>query len=446
MIDVLQYDEFEKRRRAFLDRLSDNSVAIVRSSDSHERTFGTTYRYRQRSNFYYLTGFEEKNAIALFIKAQGKQEYIIFSRPLNPGMELLQGNYLGQEKAIFELGADRAYEIDKFDVILFELLKGKSVVYYQISVDEVIGKAIRNVISQLLDLVRRGVAAPTVLKSLDVELQELRHIKSAQEIELIKHCCEITQKAHLSALRSLKTSQDKPEYIIEEKIVSEYIKHGAVQAYSPVVSCGTPDCVMHHRDVNKNRLESGELVLIDSGAEFGYYSTDLARTYPLSGKFTKEQKQIYNLVLKGQLEMLALIKPGIGFDVLLNKLEGVFTEGLIELGILKGDYEDLISRKAYKHYFPHNIGHWVGMDIHDEVTYCLPSGEWRPFAIGTVLTVEPGLYFREGDCSIDCKWWNIGVHIEDMVLVTEEGHEILSSKLPKNVSDIEEIMNKEVEG
>lgn len=437
VMNMINRGEFLTRRNSLLAKMPICSLAIVYSSSRIERTFGTYYRFRPRSDFYYLTGFEEPEACAVFISDGMNGQYILFSRPSNDGEELLEGRYLGQERAFDEHQVDQAYPIDQLDNMLPNLLVGIKRVYCQIVADDRMGEIARSV-RHLLGKVRSGVTFPSEICSLDDLLQEMRFCKSDSELSILKKTVDITVRGHLRAISSARPGMF--EYELEAELNYEYIKSGAQPAYSSVVCAGVKGCVMHHREINNKQIKSGDLVMIDSGAEFNFYSADLARTFPIDGKFSREQKAIYEIVLKAQISMIALIRPGVNFAELEETAAKILTRGLLDLEIINGSYEEKLHEKAYKAFFPHNVGHWIGMDIHDEITYRLPNGNWRPFKPGAVLTVEPGLYIvsQEG---VDSRWWNIGVHIEDMILVTSNGHEVLSSALPKSVDEIEAIIH-----
>ncbi|UTY57063.1 aminopeptidase P N-terminal domain-containing protein [Massilia sp. erpn] len=433
---MIKTSEFAARRRRLMEAMPEHSVAIIRTSTPAERTFGTYYAFRPRSSFYYLTGFAERDAYAVFIPGRAQGEFLLFCRPENAGRELLQGCFSGQRAAQSVFGADAAFDVAQFETLLPQLLEGKTKVLYQIGIDDaVVGGAVTRTISALQDKVRAGVVAPITLHSLDHLLQDLRYRKSPAELALIRKAVAISVAGHLRAMAAVRP--DLQEYELEAEVLHEFVRNGAQAAYPVVICASTAACVMHHREDNRHRMADGDLLIVDAGAEYAYYAADITCTYPVNGVFSTEQRAVYELVLEIQRSMIALIRPGIGFDVLLDCMETLLTRGLLTLGLLHGDLDTLRRDKAYKVFFPHNIGHWVGMDVHDEISYCCTDGSWRHFEPGTVLTVEPALYIRPGLEQVHPRWWNIGVHIEDVVLVTETGHEVLSAALPRSVEGIE---------
>ncbi|KTD76539.1 Xaa-Pro aminopeptidase [Legionella waltersii] len=433
---MISQAEYQARRNQLASQLPPDSVAIIPAAHELLRNGDAHYRFRQDSDFYYLTGYNEPDAL-LIIAAGKDNESILFNRSRNPAEEQWTGKRLGQEGAVHELGMSRAFPITELSEELPNLLCGKTSIYYNLGHNPAIEKRILNCIASIKSMVRKGTKSPESFCDLEPILSEMRLIKSDSEIALMRKAASISVSAHKKAM-SVCREMDY-EYQLEAELLYEFSRHGCRSvAYDPIVGSGASTCVLHYTDNNKP-LRKGDLVLIDAGGEYANYAADITRTFPVNGEFSSEQKSIYQLVLKAQKEGIAAIKPGLPWNHVQQIMLRILTSGLCELGILKGDVDSLIQSEAYKPYYMHNSGHWLGLDVHDAGRYKIDN-DWRPLEAGMVLTVEPGLYLSEHIEGLDKRWWNIGVRIEDDVLVTKTGHEVLTKELPVEVDEIEALM------
>lgn len=433
---MISQEEYQARRKKLAQQLPEDGVAIIPAAHELLRNGDTHYRFRQDSDFYYLTGFNEPDAL-LVITGGKDSKSILFNRPRNPAEEQWTGKRLGQDGAESRLGMHAAFPVNSIKEKLPELLAGSSAVYYALgrnpSLEKLITRALKTVKSQ----VRRGVKAPESLCDLEPVLSEMRLFKSEAELDLMRRAASISVDAHKRAMQACKSLEH--EYQLEAELIHEFSRHGCRSvAYDPIVGGGENACILHYTD-NDQPLRSGDLVLIDAGGEYGNYAADITRTFPVNGKFSPEQKSIYELVLKSQKAGIAAIKPGLPWNGVQQIIVRILTEGLCELGLLRGSVDELVANEAYKPFYMHNSGHWLGLDVHDSGRY-KRNNEWRPLEAGMVLTVEPGLYISAGTEGVDKRWWNIGVRIEDDVLVTKTGHEVLTAALPVDVDEIEALM------
>lgn len=436
---MISQEEYESRRKILVQKLPKGSIAIIPAAHEILRNGDAHYRFRQDSNFYYLTGFNEPNAL-LVLSAEPEEQSILFNRPRNSTEEQWTGKRLGQEGAISELGMHEAFSIDLIDEELPKLLKDKTAVYYALGRNEAIEKTIMHALIMLKSQVRRGVKVPEQLCDLEPILGEMRLFKSNAELDLMRQAASISIKAHKQAMRRCKHLHY--EYQLEAELIYEFSRHGCRSvAYDPIVGSGENACILHYT-ANNCPLKQGDLILIDAGGEYENYAADITRTFPINGTFSPEQKSIYELVLKAQKAGIAAVKPGTFWNEIQRIMVRILTEGLGALGILQGDVEELIAQEAYKSLYMHNSGHWLGLDVHDCGVYKI-NGEWRPLEPGMVLTVEPGLYISANIPGVDPRWWGIGVRIEDDVVVTKTGYEILTAALPVEISEIEALMRDE---
>lgn len=433
---MITQKEFQARRQKLAEQLPANSVALIPAGHELLRNGDAHYRFRQDSNFYYLTGFSEPDAL-LVVTNEKEVRSILFNRPRNLAEEQWTGRRLGQEGAITELHVDLAFPLSAINEELPKLLAGKSTIYYAFGRHKELEQQIVECLNVLKAQVRRGVKAPESLSDLEPILGEMRLFKSEAEIDLLRQAARISVDAHKRAMKQCQNMEH--EYQLEAELTYEFSRQGCRSvAYDPIVGSGENACILHYTE-NNQPLRRGDLVLIDAGGEYGNYAADITRTFPVNGQFSAEQRAIYELVLKAQKAGIATIKPGVAWNRVQQIMVRILTEGLCELGILKGAVDDLITKEAYKPFYMHNSGHWLGLDVHDAGSYRV-NGEWRPLLPGMVLTVEPGLYISSGMDGVDKRWWGIGVRIEDDVLVTETANEVLTSALPVHVDDIEALM------
>ncbi len=434
---LLPKEEYGKRRERLLKQLPKNSIAILPAAKVKNRNNDADFPYRQDSDFYYLTGFTEESAVLVLIPGRKEGETVLFCRPRNREEEVWDGYRAGPEGAISEFGMEQAFSIQELDEQMLKLLDGRDAVYYSLGVHGEFDQRLIGWMGKLKRLVRRGVKVPDEMQNLDALVHEMRLIKSEAEIEHMFAAAEISAQAHVRAMKAVKPGMY--EYQLEAELLHHFMHSGSrAPAYTSIVGAGANACILHYIE-NNSQIQDGDLILIDAGCELDHYASDITRTFPANGRFSTEQKAIYELVLNAQLAAIEIIKPGLPYDKLQETAARVITEGLVELGLLKGNVETLIKDNAYKRFYMHGVGHWIGMDVHDVGRYKL-EGEWRPLKEGMVITVEPGIYIAPDDASVDEKWRGIGVRIEDDVVITKEGHRILSKSVPKSVSEIEALV------
>jgi Xaa-Pro aminopeptidase len=429
--------EFVSRRKKLMSLMGNNAIAIIASAPEQTRSNDTEYPYRQDSDFYYLTGFSEPEAIAVLIPGRAEGEYVLFNRTRDPAKEIWYGRRAGQEGAVARYGVNEAYPIDEFPAKLAELLLDREKICYAIGHDFELDKQITTTINTLRSGVRRGVVAPYEFVNLDQWLHEMRLLKSPAEIELLRKAGAISAQAHIRLMQICKPGMY--EYELEAELLHEFFRNGSrAQAYNSIIGGGENACILHYVE-NDAQLKDGDVVLVDAGCEYQYYASDITRSFPVNGKFTAEQKAIYEIVLAAQQAALDHARPGNTLDGINTIVARVLTEGLVDVGILKGDVSSLVEQKAYFPFYMHRAGHWMGLDVHDMGNYRL-NGEWRKLQPGMVHTVEPGIYISATIPNVDKKWHNIGIRIEDDVLITENGHENLTIAAPKKIADIEALM------
>jgi len=432
--------EFPRRQKKLMDMMGEQSIAIIPTAPARLRNRDVEYPYRPDSDFYYLTGFPEPEAVAVLIPDRDHGEYILFCREKDPAMETWSGRRAGLEGAIAIYGADDAFPITDLDEIVPGLLEDRERIFYNMGCDTAFDQRVLGWVNQVRKRVRTGINAPDEFISLDHFLHEMRLYKSRHEIAAMRRAAGISAAAHRRAMQICRPGL--MEYQIEAEIRYTFMQHGARHpAYPPIVGSGENSCILHYTE-NSRKLVDGDILLIDAGSEYDCYASDISRTFPVNGRFTKTQRAVYDIVLKAQLAAIRKVRPGNHWNEPHEAAIREITKGLIDLGILKGRVRDRIKDKSYAKYYMHRTGHWLGMDVHDVGDYKV-EGEWRTFAPGMVLTVEPGLYLAAGTRGLAKKWWNIGVRIEDDVLVTETGHEVLTRDAPKRTDEIEALVGRD---
>ncbi|MGH8671744.1 MAG: aminopeptidase P N-terminal domain-containing protein [Burkholderiales bacterium] len=423
-----------RRRRVELAKRMRRGVAIVSTAAQAVRNGDSHYPFRFDSYFYYLTGFAEPGAV-LAVLAEGAQS-ILFCRPKDPQREIWDGFRYGPESAREILGFDRAYGIDKLDAMAPELLADQPVVHYAVGADKQWDERVLSWLNAVRERVRSGVGAPNEVRDLRVLLDEMRLKKGAHEINTMRRAASITAGAHRRAMQ--KTRPGVTEYQIEAELIHEFRRHGAqAPAYTPIVAGGVNSCVLHYV-ANNSPLRAGDLLLIDAGCELDGYASDVTRTFPVNGRFSAAQRDVYQMVLEAQRAAITRVKPGNHWEQPHQAALKVLVRGMIDLGLCKGSVDAVLESGDYRRFYMHRTGHWLGMDVHDVGAY-KQNGKWRKLEPGMTLTVEPGCYIRPGK-GVPRRLWNIGVRIEDDVLVTRDGHEILSAAAPKTVDEIETCM------
>lgn len=434
----MEQQQYAARRQALLRQLEDNSIVIIHSAKEILRNGDSGYPFRQDSDFYYLTGFDEPESCLFLIKQGAESQYILFNRENNYQEELWEGLRAGQPGACQQYGADISYPIAELEQKLPELLANKEHIYYRIGQDSQLDSVLPNYLAQLQKQVRKGVVAPQHLHDIRELLAEMRLIKSPEEVAILRSICQISAEAHCKTMQAAKGLAY--EYQLQAILQSHLMMNGAKHmAYPPIVASGANACILHYTE-NNQALAEDDLILIDAGGELNNYAADITRTFPKSGKFSNEQRAIYELVLKSQKAAIEIIKPGLAWHKVQEVIIQVIAEGLIALDILQGSVEQVIEQKAYQDFYMHNSGHWLGLDVHDSGAY-KEHGQWRPLKAGMVLTVEPGIYIAAHHQSVDKRWHNIGVRIEDDILVTDNGYENLTQLVPREINEIEALMN-----
>jgi len=429
--------EYVRRRKALMAEMEPNSIAILPAAPMYIRNRDVEHIYRQDSDFQYLSGFPEPEAVIALIPGREHGEYVLFCRERDPARELWDGLRAGQDGAISEYGADDAFPIGDIDDILPGLIEGRSRVYYAIGSNQEFDHRLMEWINTIRSKARQGAQPPNEFVALDHLLHDLRLYKSANEVKVMKQAAEISARAHIRAMQASRAGLY--EYHLEAELDYEFRKGGAkMPAYGSIIAAGKNACILHYRE-NDAVLKDGDLVLIDAGCEIDCYASDITRTFPVSGRFSTEQKAIYELVLAANEEAFKHIAPGKHWNEAHEATVRVITAGLVELGLLNGDVDELIAAEAYKPFYMHRAGHWLGMDVHDVGDYKV-GGEWRVLEPGMAMTVEPGIYIAADNQDVAKKWRGIGVRIEDDVVVTRHGCEILTNGVPKSVAEIEALM------
>lgn len=429
--------EFARRRKELMAMMEPNSIAIVAGASEKLRSRDTDYPFRQDSDLFYLSGFPEPQTVLVLIPGRPHGEYVLFVRERDREREIWDGYRAGPEGACAEYEADDAFPIDDIDDILPGLIEGRERVYYALGKDSEFDKQVMDWVNTIRAKVRSGATPPGEFLDLSHFLHDMRLFKSAAELRVMREAGEISARAHVRAMKLCKPGM--MEYQLEAEIQHEFGMSGArAVAYNSIVGGGKNGCILHYVE-NSAVLKSGDLVLIDAGCELENYAADITRTFPVNGKFSPEQKAIYDIVLKAQEAAIATVKPGNHWNDPHNATVQVITEGLVALGLLEGEVAELIEREAYKEFYMHRAGHWLGMDVHDVGDYKV-GGEWRVLEPGMVLTVEPGIYIAPDNERVAKKWRGIGIRIEDDVAVTKEGNEVFTKGVPKTVADIEALM------
>lgn len=431
-----ELDEYAARRARLMQALGPDGIAIIPAAREVIRARDTHYRFRQDSDFRYLTGFPEPDAIAVLAPGRPEGEYLLFVRPRDPAREIWDGYRAGPEGAKEQYRADQAFEVSRFGEMLFRLLSGRERVYYTLGEHPHLDPQITACVREIREVSRRGAAAPAEFVALETTLHEQRLVKTAAELKTVQHACAVSARAHVRAMKYARPG--RYEYQLAAEIHHEFELEGMEPGYGTIVGSGANACILHYVE-NTAQLKDGDLVLIDAGGEYRGYTADITRCFPASGRFSGPQKEIYEVVLAAQKAALAELKPGNSSARPHEVATRVLTEGMVSLGLLQGDPAALIKEDKQKRFFMHGTGHWLGMDVHDVGRYKL-GGEPRPFAPGMIMTVEPGLYVSPGTEGVDARFWGIGVRIEDDVLVTEQGPQVLTGAVPKECGEIEALM------
>lgn len=428
------------RRRALMNLMGDKAVAIIPTSQQLHRNADSEFRFRPDSDFYYLTGFSEPDAILVLCPHHAEHKVVMFVRPRDPVKETWSGRRAGVEGAVSTYGVDAAFSLDELETHLPGYLEGATDLYYRPGIVPDMDRKVFSLFQMLRGAKRRLTPSPSRIIDLSVPLHELRLKKGPEELALMRFSADIAAEAHRTAMAH--TCPGRFEYELEALIEYVFRARGAVgPSYTTIVGGGDNATILHYVE-NNARLKDGELVLIDAGAEFQYYGSDITRTFPVSGRFSPLQRDLYTLVLDAQKAAIAQVRPGVPFSSFHDAAVRVLTEGLVFLKLLTGSVDDLIASEAYKPFYMHRTGHYLGLDVHDAGDYVL-GGASRPLEPGMVVTVEPGLYFGRNLLDIPDEFKGIGIRIEDDLLVTLDGHEILTSAAPKEIDALEALVGSE---
>ena len=433
---AIQPEEYRQRRERLMAKLPSHAALLVPGASLVTRSHDSEYPFRQQSDFYYLTGLQEPEALLLLLPGRAEGQSVVFCQDRDPTLEAWTGRRLGAQGVVSQHGLDQAFENAERDALLPTLLDGRELLYVPLDNPDALSIA-EDALAYAQAGMRRG--KPALKGWLDSRplIHEMRLIKSPAEIALLRHAAAISAQAHVRAMRTCQAGLS--EYQLQAELEHTFVWHGASgPAYSTIVGGGANACVLHYIE-NSDVLEEDTLVLIDAGAEFDIYAGDITRTFPVSGRFNDAQRALYQVVLDAQVRAVNAIAPGATLAEIHQGVVADLTAGLIELGLLSGDVQARIDDESYRRFYLHSTSHWLGLDVHDVGTYRLDEATPRPLEPGMVLTVEPGLYIPS-DNDIPEAYRGIGIRIEDNVVVTDQGHDILTADVPKQVADIEQLM------
>jgi Xaa-Pro aminopeptidase len=426
-----------ERLNEFMQQMAPNSVAIIPGAREVRRNGDTDYEFRQDSDFFFLTGIDEPDCVAVLAPSHPQHRYILFVRPRKQEEEIWTGIRIGVEGAVRDHGADAAYAIGSLGEVLPNYLAEAETLYYRFGLHEAFDQRLIAMLRSIREMVRSGVTGPTAILDPSVQLHETRLRKNSAEIALLRQAAAISAAGHVAAMEQCRPGMY--EFQLEAIVEGTFRERGASgTAYPSIVGAGFNSTILHY-NTNRQQIHDGDLVLIDAGAEYHGFCGDITRTFPANGRFTRPQQAIYEAVLHANEEVIRLVRPGVSWTALHERAVEVLTDSLLSLGLLAGDRREAIEKGTYRRFFMHRTGHWLGMDVHDVGAY-RTRDSWRILEPGMVFTVEPGLYFSPGTEGLLPEFANIGVRIEDDVVVTETGCEVLTSGVPKQVAEIEQIM------
>ena len=429
--------EFARRRKTLMQMVGDGGIAILPSAPIRTRSRDVEYRYRQDSDFYYLTGFAEPDAVAVIVPGRDSGEYLLFCRERDAEKERWDGQRMGTDGVLEHCHADDAFPIDDIDDILPGIMESCERVFYTMGLYKDFDARMADWVNSLRSGGSQGLHTPQEFVALDHILHDMRLYKSRSEISALRKSARVAVAAHKRAMRV--TRPGLYEYEVEAEFIHEFRRNDARNSYSPIVAAGANACTLHYVD-NSAELEDGQLLLIDAGCELDYYASDITRTFPVNGRFTAEQRAVYEIVLEAQLAAIDNVRKGNHWNDPHDAAVRVITKGLKKIGLLDGSLPKLIRDGAYREFYMHRTGHWIGMDVHDVGDYKV-GDEWRILESGMVMTVEPGVYISGGR-KVPKKWRNIGIRIEDDVAVTTNGPDVLTKGLVKDPDGIEALMQQ----
>jgi Xaa-Pro aminopeptidase len=432
--------EYAKRRRALMRMTGKGSIAILPAAAVRIRNRDVEYSFRQDSDFHYLSGFAEPEAVIVLVPGRAEGEFLLFCRDRDPERAIWDGARAGQEGAINDHAADQAFSINEIDEILPNIIEQCERVYYTMGAHPDFDSKLFGWVAELRKR-GGGTHTPDEFIALDHLLHDLRLYKSRAEISALKKSANIAVKAHRRAM--VRCQPDLYEYELEAEYIHEFRRHGVETSYQPIVGGGANGCVLHYVE-NNQLLQDGDLVLADVGCEYDCYASDVTRSWPVNGKFTAAQRELYEIVLEAHAAAIRHVEPGRHWNEPHDAAVNVITRGLLQLGLLKGNLKTLIKAGKYRRFYMHRTGHWLGMDVHDVGDYKVAE-QWRLFEPGMVLTVEPGIYVPDNR-NIPKRYRNIGIRIEDDVLVTKKGNEVLTAALPTDPDEIEALVGQDLAG
>lgn len=428
--------EFARRRTQLMSMAGDEAIVIVPAAPQRIRNNDAHYRYRQDSDFHYLTGFPEPDAVLALIPGRAQGQTILFCRERDAERERWDGHRYGTAGAVDSFGLDDAFPIDDIDDILPGMIEGRRRVYYHFGRDTAFDLTLMGWVNRVRAMVRQGARPPHEFVALSHILHELRLHKSRAEIRLMRKSAQIAARAHVDVMRNVRPGMGEHE--LEAVLLHTFRRHNAVASYEPIVGGGANACILHYVD-NDAPLVDGDLLLVDAGAEYQCYASDITRTLPVNGRFSAAQRAIYDVVLAAQLAAIDAVRVDRAFDDFHDAAVRVITAGLVDLGLLQGSVEQNLADHTYRRFYMHKTGHWLGLDVHDVGDYRV-DGQSRLLEAGMVVTVEPGIYIAPDIEDVDARWRGIGVRIEDDVVVTRDEPQILSDGVPKDADEIEALM------
>jgi len=429
--------EYARRRRHLMELMGPGGIAVLPAAPARRRSRDTDYEYRQDSDFFYLTGFGEPESVAVLVPERAEGEFILFCRDRDPQREMWDGLRAGPDGAVADHAADDAFPIDDIDDILPGLLERSERVYYAMGASDAFDGRLMEWMHRLQSNRQRG-GAPDELVSLDHLLHEMRLFKSRAEIGIMQRSARLAVAAHRRAMTVCKPGMH--EYELEAEFRHEFARHGAQCSYTPIVAAGANACILHYTE-NRAALKDGDLVLIDAGCEFRMYASDVTRTFPVNGRYSEPQRELYDIVHAAHAAAVDKVRRGNHWNDPHDAAVREITRGLRELGVLRGRLGDLVSKEAYKPYFMHKTGHWLGIDVHDVGDYKIAQ-EWRLLEPGMVMTIEPGIYVSSDAGKAAARWRGIGIRLEDDVHLSRDGPRILSRDLPSSAEEIEAFMDR----
>ncbi|OTG66670.1 Xaa-Pro aminopeptidase [Acinetobacter silvestris] len=429
--------DFQERRDRLAKQMGPYSIAMIATSPVAMRNRDADYKFRADSSFFYLTGFAEPEAVAVIETEDSGTEYTysLFCRERNREMEIWNGYRVGIDGAIQDYAADQAYAIEQLDKEIITKLLNKEKLYFRVGQRPDLDSKVTMWLKQALDQ-NQGQAIPTQIQQLDIIVDEMRLHKSTKEIELMQIASNISAEAHTRAMQKVRPGM--MEYALEAELNYIFGQNGCVPSYNSIVGGGENACILHYVE-NDQMLKDGDLVLIDAACEYQCYASDITRTFPINGQFSPEQKALYQIILDAQIAAIDAIQIGNSYKAPHHVAVRILVQGLLDLGLMSGNIEDIIETEAYRQFYMHGTGHWLGMDVHDVGSYKM-DGDWRTYEVGMVVTVEPGLYIAPDDETVEAKWRGIGIRIEDDVVVTSNGPLVLTKNVVKSIADIEALM------